>query len=345
MQLKKSFTIAMILGIIGIASWEAYWRSQDYYPTLNDEKALWAMHRAKVENLTQEDIIVLGSSRAYFDIQLDEWEEATGVKPIQLSLTGSSPLPTFHDIVNNTDFKGTILVGVTPGLFFSTTNPGAFPWDRPQSKVNHYHDRTYAQRLNYQLSIPLQQNLVFMSADEEEWADDIDLKSLIRRVKIGNRSGQPVSPPFYYFGDVNLERNMSMTDRTVTDTTFANTITKVWRFFGAGAPPPEKESTMAFFMKDLLKFKAKGGKVVLVRFPSSGGVRMGENHGLPRAEYWDDLVKQSKVKAYHFEDYEQFKNLKCPEWSHLSTKDARFFTSELAKIMINDGVISNPKNN
>ena len=60
MQLKKSFTIAMILGIIGIASWEAYWRSQDYYPTLNDEKALWAMHRAKVENLTQEDVIVLG---------------------------------------------------------------------------------------------------------------------------------------------------------------------------------------------------------------------------------------------------------------------------------------------
>jgi hypothetical protein len=303
------------------------------------------MHRAKVDNSTQEDIVVLGSSRAYFDIQLDEWKVATGVKPIQLASTGSSPLPTFHDIVNNTDFKGTVLIGVTPGLFFSTTFPGAFPWNRPQSKVDHYRDRTYAQRLNYQLSIPLQKNLVFMSADEEEWADDIDLKSLVRRVKIGNRTGQPTLPPFYYFGDVNLERNMSMTEQTVTDTAFANTITKVWRFYGEGAPPPDKEATMSFFLEDVKKFKERNGNLVLVRFPSSGGVRMGENHGLPRKDFWDDLVKQSKVKAYHFEDYKQFKNLKCPEWSHLSAKDARFFTTELAKIMINDGVISNPKNN
>ena len=57
MQLKKSFAIAMILSIIGIASWEAYWRSQDYYPTLNDEKALWAIHRAKVESSTQDHLV------------------------------------------------------------------------------------------------------------------------------------------------------------------------------------------------------------------------------------------------------------------------------------------------
>ena len=335
----------MTLSVIGIISWEAYWRSQDYYPTLNDEEALWAMHRSKVEDLTNNGLIILGSSRAYFDIQLNEWEMETGVKPIQLSSTGSSPLPTFHDIVHNTNYKGTILIGVTPGLFFSTTYPGASPWSRPQSKVNHFHDRTYAQRLNFQLSIPLQNNLIFMSADEEEWDNDIDLKSLIKRIQIGKRVDKPKKPPFYHFGDVNLDRNMSMTQRASTDTAFANSITKVWQFFGAGAPPPDKESTMNFFLKDLQIFKEKGGKVVLVRFPSSGGVRMGENHKLPRKDFWDELVKQSELKAYHFEDYEQFKNLECPEWSHLSAKDARFFTSELAKIMIDDGVISNPKNN
>ncbi len=345
MQLKKSLIAALLLSIIGIATWEMYWRSQNYYPTLNDEQALWAVHRAKVENATKEDLIVLGSSRAFFDIQLNEWEVATGVQPIQLASTGSSPLPTFHDIVNNTDFKGTILIGVTPGLFFSTTFPGAPPWKRSQSKVDHYHDRTYAQRLNFQLSIPLQQNLVFMSADEEEWADDIDLKSLLSRVQIGNRTAAPIVPPFNYFGDVTLERNMSMTERTVTDTAFANTITKVWRFFGEGAPPPDKKATLAFFLEDLKIFKDKGGNVALVRFPSSGGVRMGENHGLPRKDFWDDLVNQSKVKAYHFEDYDQFKDLKCPEWSHLSMKDAQFFTTELAKIMLKDKVIINSKTN
>jgi len=121
MNLKKSLIIAFAISIICIISWEMYWRSQGYYPTLNDEKALWSMHRANVEKATRDDVVILGSSRAYFDIQLNEWEAVTGQKPIQLASTGSSPLPIFNDIVNNTDFKGTFIVGVTPGLLFSTT--------------------------------------------------------------------------------------------------------------------------------------------------------------------------------------------------------------------------------
>ena len=341
MNLKRTLIIALILSLVGLASWEMYWRSQGYYPTLNDEKALWAIHRAKVENTSPNDVIFLGSSRAFFDIQLKEWKVVTGNTPIQLSSTGSSPLPTFHDIVNNTNFNGTVIVGVTPGLFFSTTYPEAFPWKRPQSKVDFYQNRTYAQRLNFQLSVPLQKNLVFISADEEEWADDIDLKSLLRRVKMGNRPGKMIQPPFYSFGDVSTKRNMSMSHRASSDTAFANTIIKVWHFFGKGAPPPDKEATMAFFMEDVKKFKKKGGNLILIRCPSSGGVRIGENHGLPRVDFWDDLIFQTGVKGYHFEDYEQLKNLTCPEESHLSSNDAKYFTTELAMIMINDGVLLN----
>ncbi len=345
MKLKQSLIAALILSIIGLVAWESYWRSQGYFPTLNDEKALWAMERSSVENAKKEDVVILGSSRAYFDIQKNEWKVATGKAPIQLASTGSSPLPTFHDIVNNTNFNGTVIIGVTPGLFFSTTYPFAMPWERPQAKVDYYRDQTYAQKLNFQLSIPLQKNLVFLSSDEEEWADDIDLKSLLQNIKIGNRSGGPGMPPFYNFGNVSIPRNISMMEHTVKDTTFANTIIKVWHFFGKGSPPPEKEPTMSFFMEDLKRFKAKGGNAVLVRCPSSGGVRVGENMGLPRADFWDDLVKQSELKSYHFEDYEQFKDLKCPEESHLSLKDAKLFTTELAKLMKNDGVITNPKTN
>jgi hypothetical protein len=340
MQLKKSLLSAILLSVIGIVAWEIYWRSQGLYPTLNDDRALWSIHRADVEDLDKDNVIILGSSRAYFDIQLEEWKQATGKYPIQLSSTGSSPLPTFHDIVNTTEYKGTIIVGVTPGLLFSTTFPQAPPWKRPQAKVDYYQDRTYAQRLNFLLSLPLQENLVLMSGDEEEWSDDIDLKALLRRVQLEDRTEKVKKPPFYSFGDVTFARNMSMTARTSSDTAFANTITRVWKFFGEGAPPPDKEATMAYFLADVAKFKVKGGTLILVRFPSSGGVRMGENHGLPRADFWDDLVVQADVKAYHFEDYQQFKDLQCPEWSHLSASDARYFTTELAQLMIQDQVVN-----
>ena len=132
MQPKKSFLIALIISVIGLSCWELYWRSQGKYPTLNDDKALWAMHRADVETANSDQVVIFGSSRAYFDIQLSEWKKITGQKPIQLSSTGSPPLPSFRDLVNNTNFSGTVIVGVTPGLFFSTTNPTNQFWRRIQ---------------------------------------------------------------------------------------------------------------------------------------------------------------------------------------------------------------------
>lgn len=69
MKLKQSLLITFILIIIAIVVCEAYWRSQGYYPTLSDEKSLWTKERAKVEKATKNDVILIGFSRTYFDIQ------------------------------------------------------------------------------------------------------------------------------------------------------------------------------------------------------------------------------------------------------------------------------------
>ncbi len=345
MKLKQTLLVALILSIVAIIAWEAYWRSQGYYPTLNDEKALWAKERAKLENATDKDVVIIGSSRAYFDIQKEIWQEETGIKPIQLSSTGSSPLPALHDIVENTTFKGTLIVGVTPGLLFSTTYPKAPPINRIQSKIDYYNDMTYAQKSNYFLSVPLQKNLVLMSGDEEEWAGDIDLKSLLRRLNFGNRTKEPKAPPFYNFGDISSDRNIVMSNRAANDTAFANSIIKVWNFFGKAAPPPDKDATTAYFVNDAKEFIERGGNLILVRCPSSGGTRMAENMFLSREKYWDSLVGLLPSKNYHFEDYSQLKNLTCPEESHLSKEDADYYTTELVKIMIEDNAFKTSKTN
>ena len=342
MQLKQTLITAFALSVISITAWEFFWRSQGYYPTLDDNEALWAVQRGRVEKATSKDILLMGSSRVLFDMQLNEWEAQTEVRPIQLASVGSSPLPIFHDVVNNTNFSGTIVVGVTPGLFFSTTSPKAQPWQWPQSKVDYYKKRTYAQLANHKLSLPLQKSFAFLSDDKG--IDGIKLGELVGKINIGNRVPNPM-PPFHEFGEIAEDRNNVMKQITVSDTAYANSIIKVWMFFGKGAPPPDKKSTTAFFMDDLKKFKARGGIVILVRCPSSGGYREGEKITTPRKDFWDNLVKQAQVKSYHFEDYDQLKDLKCPEWSHLSAKDARYFTTELVKIMNADGALSNLKTN
>jgi hypothetical protein len=332
---------AIALGVVFLAAWELYWRSQGFEPTINDDKALWATQRARVNASNNDKVVLFGSSRVLFDIQLDEWEAVTGKRPIQLATVGSSPIPQFIDVVENTDFTGTIIVGVTPGLFFSTTYPMADPWRRSQRRVEHYYDRTYAQRIDHVLSLPMQQTFVYPSAGEEELDDDIDLKSLLRQVKIGNRTGS-TRPPFYEFGKITRDRNVSMIDRTVQDTAFANSIIKFWIWIVEGnTQPPDKEGTTAVFVEAAKKFKAKGGNLILVRCPSSGGFLAGETQFLPRATFWEELVVKSGAKAYHYADYEQFQNFICPEWSHLSAEDARFFTTELATIMMRDEALSN----
>ena len=343
MKLKTSLIIALSISIIGLIAWESYWRSQGYEPNLNDDKDLWAVQRAKVDYSAEKDILLLGSSRVLFDVQLNEFEAETGIRPIQLAIPGASPLPVFHDLVHNTDFKGTVIFGVTTVLTFSTLYPKAMPWDRPQAKVDHFYNRTYAQRLNHKLSLPLQNNFVFMSADEELYIDDIDLKSLLRRIKIGERVPETVH--VVNFQNITEDRNTLMLNRTVTDSSFTHKVTNFWEFIMKVSPPPDVTPTMEYLVKDAKEFIKRGGNLVFLRCPSSGPFRGGEAHILPRETVWEELLRQTNAKGYHFEDYNQFKNLECPEWSHLSAKDAQYFTTELAKIMIKDKVITNQKTN
>ena len=135
MHLKQSLIIAVTLSVISLVAWELYWRSQGYFPDLDDDKYLWAHTRAKVDKANDDGVVLIGSSRVLFNIQVDKWQQLTGITPIQLANPGASPLPVLHDIVENSDFNGTIIVGVTEGLFFSTTFPQAGPWRRAASRA------------------------------------------------------------------------------------------------------------------------------------------------------------------------------------------------------------------
>jgi hypothetical protein len=348
MKLKKSLITAFIISLMCITAWELYWRSQGYYPDMDDDKYLWAKTRAKVDKATENDVVLTGSSRVLFNIQVDKWDALTGVKPIQLANPGATPLPTFHDIVENTDFKGTVIVGVTPPLFFSTTFEQAPPWNRASSKSEFYKNRTYAQRLNYVLSIPFQKSLAFVSNDEEAWADDINLKALLKTIDLPDRTGKPKFPPFYRFQDIDISRNVRMKERMVTDTAFANTVKKVWKAFMTSEPkppPPDKEGTTAFFLKDLEKFKARGGTAILLRSPSDGFFEDLESKVFPREAFWDELVQKADIPAYHYQDYDSLKDFKTIEWSHLSANDADEFTESFLEILAKDGHITNLKAN
>ena len=343
MKLKQSLIIAVVLGILSIMTWEFYWRSQGYYPDYDNDDALWANQRVRVNTATSDDVILIGSSRIHFDVQLDVWEKNTGIRPIQLAHPGSSPIPVFNDLANKTDFNGTIVVGVTPGLFFSGTTTEVRPYRSSNNKVEYFYNQTYAQRLNHKLSIPFQKYCAFIS--DQDGISGIKLEALLNKISIGNRIEEGF-PPFPKFSDVSLDRNLRMTSKTVTDTSFANMIKKVWSYKSTDTTAPknlDKKGVISLFKKDAKTFIDKGGNLILLRCPSTGYYKRKEANFYKKEAFWDSLLIETGAKGYHFNDYEELNKLDCPEWSHLSGEDADFFTDEITKIMLKDQVIPTTK--
>ena len=77
------------------------------------------------------------------------------------------------------------------------------------------------------------------------------------------------------------------------------------------------------------KIRARGGKIVFVRLPHSGGLKALEDRDRPRAHTWDPLLKRTSAPGIYYSDFPELAGFNCPEWSHLSAGDSVEFTKRL----------------
>ncbi|MEP6604086.1 MAG: hypothetical protein ABJB69_09080, partial [Spartobacteria bacterium] len=101
----RGITVIVVLIVIAAATaWEIYVRSIGYGPTLNDNEDLWTATRRKVN---PESIVIIGDSRAWFDLDLDELQKTLGKRPVQLAAGGTCGFPMLADLANDKNFHGT----------------------------------------------------------------------------------------------------------------------------------------------------------------------------------------------------------------------------------------------
>src|SRR5207237_8621531 len=77
------------------------------------------------------------------------------------------------------------------------------------------------------------------------------------------------------------------------------------------------------------KLRARGGKVIFVRLPVSGGLKALEAKTTPRNQTWDPLLQGTGASGIYFEDFPELAGFNCPEWSHLSAGDSVEFSKRL----------------
>src|SRR5256886_14279879 len=216
----RGITVVVVLIVVAATTgWELYVRSIGYGPTLNDNEDLWTMRRRAV---TPESIVIIGDSRGWFDVDLDEFQKGLGKRPIHLAGGGMFGFPVLEDLANDKNFHGTIICSIVPRIFFAP--PGTFPFQRGEKAVKRFHSQTPAQRASQYLAMPLEEHVAFLKQEE------LTLDDYLKKFPIPNRPGAQVPPPFPpYFGTEDRERRARMIEECANPNgELARRIQQIW---------------------------------------------------------------------------------------------------------------------
>lgn len=324
----KLALLMTLLLVMGMGTWEGYWRSQRFVPSYRGSDGLWAMLRSQVDR-PGPTTVTIGSSRTLSDINLEVWRDETGLRPIQLALEGTNPRPVMSDLASS-GFSGLLVVGVTPVLF---TLPDT---GYRAGAVRRYQAESPSQWLGQRVSMPLEQVLAFYSFDTA-------LFTVIKRQTWWPKRGEYHPPPrdvrklFNY----RRTRQADLWTKLDDDPAYAAIVQDGWRDFLylEPDPPPEEELRRQFeamlesVRSDVETIRAAGGEVVFMRLPSNGEFREVESKVFPRERVWQPIIQAADVVGIHFEDYPELQGMTLPEWSHMSSRDTDRFTRALVDII------------
>jgi hypothetical protein len=326
---SKSALLALGIVLTFVISWELYIRHKGVVLDYDDGPELWSNNRAMVYEPADKATVFIGSSRIKFDLDIATWQTLTGNHAIQMALVGSDPRPCLHDLANDPNFKGKLMVDVTEAIFFS--NDGG---SSPNAAIEYYKKRTLAQRAGFEINHLLESQFVFLNTGH------FSLNVFLDSLHFKNRKGVfPTVPWPANFSMVTFDRQNKMVDKFLADTIERNQIRWIWTCFGRDNYTPQiitgkaLDTIMNSVKADADRIKARGGEVIFLRTPSNGPDLAEEKKYYPRNKYWDRLLTVTRCKGIHFADYPVIDQLICPEYSHLTPKDAVIYTQNLVSIL------------
>ena len=331
-SLLKSALLAIIITFVAVSSWEIHLRQNGIKPDYDNGAELWTNKRKMVYEPSDKSTVILGSSRGAYDIDIPTYERTTGKRAIQLCMDGSSPRTVFDDLANDPKFKGKVILDVTEMLFFNNI---PFMLSTPAENLTYYKKETPAQKVSFTLDVPLEANLVFLNQSF------FSLNPLLNLLHIKDRPGYRPELDFPRdFNVTDFDRQNRMTDKFLIDTSLQNRVRGIWLMVNGMLPPPIKGKEFAANLQNIkenvTKIRKRGGDVIFIRTPSSGPVAAIEAKVFPKSEYWDKLLAVTGCKGIHYTDYPALSNFVCPEFSHLSPRDAMVYTEHLVTILKTD---------
>jgi hypothetical protein len=304
-----------------LGAWEGFWRFRGFSPGLQDDWPIWAMVRRDVAGGDGETFVVAGASRIQVGFHPDVYQQATGGRAFILAIDGSSPIPVLADLAADAEFSGTVLCSIIPMFLAEPDDNG-----RAAKWVRKTRNQTLSSRLETPLRMVVQQTLAWRYTGllpgelgpqiiEGSWPQPPYAPMRGDRYRPADFSRADLQKVRQ--GRIQRERELARRARPLARGPFLKRIERLNRL--------------------AVRIEKRGGRVIFIRYPSSGPVRELEEKTWPRSRYWDVFARRSCAVSIHFEDYDSLSGFKCPDGSHLDVTDARRFTRELIHII--DGIV------
>ena len=314
----RTWLLAGMIIVLSLGTWEIFWRMTGFKPGLHDSAGLWAIERKKVKGFDPEQIVFLGASRIQLAMDLGAFAEVfDGRKPVQLAIAGSSFIPVLENLADDKSFNGIVICEGNEYLLLLENN------NLPQLSNEYaafYKNMRFMDVIGQYFNMSLQKALVL-------FLPELDPLNIARRV------GKLEWPVQYKTtaGDRSITVDYSLVDiqeyrknRIKSQLKCYSSVRDINKIFILNIQRIENATK---------KIQERGGRVIIVRFPTSGPLLKIDKRRMPREKYWDYWAENASAMMIHFEDYPSLAGFPCPDYSHLDYHDSPAFTRALAAII------------
>lgn len=331
-----AWLICVVLVIAAVAGWELKAREMQHVPGDYDGftnfTTQWAEERRKLDEPGHGyRVVLLGSSRMLWAADLDILEQGLGTRPLQLAIAGTGPALFLQDIVENTDFDGLVLIGVTPFLF-NRLDEGFFG----EEAIHWYESPSPSGLIGHRIHTLLSDHLGFLD-------DGFKLFELLDHYStFPDREGAwDLNAGEWKLGHHYKDRQTDMWAPVEVEGSFDNAQILAFWMLGLGRPPEDEErmakmadSAIEFFAPWVEQLRERGGDVVFIRMPSNGKYLDHDLAARYRELTWDVMADGVDAVWINSMDYDELSHdLQIPEWSHLSREDQDDFSRRIVPVL------------
>ncbi len=312
----RMWILALALVLVTAIGMEAFFRAKGYQPSVRDDTMLWALVRSSMPKDDPGVVALVGSSRMLCDISVDAFQSAYGVKPAQLALIRSSPIPVLEDLADDEHFKGLILCEMSPALFFSTDSEYLGIAKQAVAKRKAMDDALF----DYSETT----GLVFLQSHLVSQSDQFQMEELIPSLL----KGKLPEAPHRFRGDRARFFDTSKINKRLPDIPLPDASPR-------GIEMTAVEKGILGEVKEYVeRIRARGGDVVFIYLPCRGDNKVDEILHYPRYAYWDVVLRETGCFGINSDDYASLSRFR-PEYdySHLDYRDAQEFTRGVAQIL------------